>query len=140
MPTASSADARRCAAWACSVSRRPSRAAASRLRRRWTGRRDGTGDAQPSRCDRPAGPSPLPTEAITFDGPDGRKVQGAWAAADRAHGAVLVIHENRGLTDHIRSVAGRLAASGYSALAVDLLSEEGGTGVVPGRGGGDARR
>jgi carboxymethylenebutenolidase len=41
---------------------------------------------------------------------------------------VLVIHENRGLTDHIRSVAGRLAASGYSALGIDLLSEEGGTG------------
>jgi carboxymethylenebutenolidase len=40
---------------------------------------------------------------------------------------VLVIHENRGLTDHIRSVAGRLAASGFSALAIDLLSEEGGT-------------
>ena len=41
---------------------------------------------------------------------------------------MLVVHENRGLTDHIRSVAGRLAASGYSALAIDLLSEEGGTG------------
>jgi carboxymethylenebutenolidase len=41
---------------------------------------------------------------------------------------VLVIHENRGLNDSIRSVAGRLAASGYSALAIDLLSEEGGTG------------
>ena len=40
---------------------------------------------------------------------------------------MLVIHENRGLTDHIRSVAGRFAASGYPALAIDLLSEEGGT-------------
>jgi carboxymethylenebutenolidase len=40
---------------------------------------------------------------------------------------VLVIHENRGLTDSIRTIAGRLAASGYSALAIDLLSEEGGT-------------
>ena len=39
-----------------------------------------------------------------------------------------MIHENRGLNDSIRSVAGRLAASGYSALAIDLLSEEGGTG------------
>jgi carboxymethylenebutenolidase len=76
----------------------------------------------------PAGPSPLPTEAVTFGGPEGRTLQGAWAAADGTpRGTVLVIHENRGLTDHIRSVAGRLAASGYSALAVDLLSEEGGT-------------
>jgi carboxymethylenebutenolidase len=53
---------------------------------------------------------------------------GAWAAARRPRGGVLVIHENRGLTDHIRSVAARLAATGYAALAVDLLSEEGGTG------------
>ena len=53
---------------------------------------------------------------------------GAWAAAVRPRGGVLVIHENRGLNDSIRSVAGRLAASGYSSLAIDLLSEEGGTG------------
>jgi len=43
-----------------------------------------------------------------------------------------VIHENRGLNDHIRSVAGRFAASGFSALAIDLLSEEGGTAAFPG--------
>jgi carboxymethylenebutenolidase len=55
---------------------------------------------------------------------------GAWAPAARPHGGILVIHENRGLTDHIRSVAGRLAASGYSALALDLLSEEGGTAAI----------
>lgn len=67
------------------------------------------------------------TEAITFPGPHGRMLMGAWAPAERARGAVLVIHENRGLNDHIRSVAGRLAAVGYAALAIDLLSEEGGT-------------
>ncbi|MET7400482.1 dienelactone hydrolase family protein [Dactylosporangium sp. NPDC005572] len=77
----------------------------------------------PSGSDVPAG---LPTEAITFTGPRGT-LQGAWAAAADPKGSVLVIHENRGLTDHIRSVAGRLAASGFSALAIDLLSEEGGT-------------
>lgn len=75
----------------------------------------------------PAGPPALPTEAITFDGPRGQALQGAWAPATAPRGSVLVIHENRGLTDHLRSVAGRLAASGYSALAIDLLSEEGGT-------------
>jgi carboxymethylenebutenolidase len=51
----------------------------------------------------------------------------AYAPAGEAKGAVLVIHENRGLTDHFRTVAGRLARDGYSALALDLLSEEGGT-------------
>ncbi len=76
----------------------------------------------------PAGPSPLATEEIAFPGPEtGITLRGAWAAAPDPKGAVLVIHENRGLTDHIRSVAGRLAAGGYAALAVDLLSREGGT-------------
>lgn len=36
--------------------------------------------------------------------------------------AVLVIHENRGLTDWVRSVADRLAEEGYLAIAPDLLS------------------
>jgi carboxymethylenebutenolidase len=80
----------------------------------------------------PAGPPAQPTESITFDGPDNRTLQGAWSAAAKPRGAVLVVHENRGLTDHIRSVAGRLATSGYSALAIDLLSEEGGTASFQG--------
>jgi carboxymethylenebutenolidase len=70
----------------------------------------------------------LATREIRFRGPGGRTLMGAWAAAKRPRGGVLVIHENRGLNASIRSVAGRLAASGYSALAIDLLSEEGGTG------------
>jgi carboxymethylenebutenolidase len=71
------------------------------------------------------------TEEITFAGPRGTLL-GAWAAAEKPRGGVLVIHENRGLNAHIRSVAGRLAGDGYSALAIDLLSEEGGTGSFPG--------
>jgi carboxymethylenebutenolidase len=56
----------------------------------------------------------------------------AWSPAVKTRGGVLVIHENRGLNDHIRTVAGRLAASGFSSLAIDLLSEEGGTASFPG--------
>ena len=40
---------------------------------------------------------------------------------------VLVCHENRGLTRHIEDVTRRLAKAGYVAVAVDLLSREGGT-------------
>ncbi|MEO6256564.1 MAG: dienelactone hydrolase family protein [Sphingomicrobium sp.] len=40
---------------------------------------------------------------------------------------VLVIHENRGLNDHIRDVARRLALAGFRAVAPDLLSPAGGT-------------
>jgi carboxymethylenebutenolidase len=36
--------------------------------------------------------------------------------------AVVVIHENRGLTDWVRSVADQLAEAGYIAIAPDLLS------------------
>jgi carboxymethylenebutenolidase len=75
----------------------------------------------------PAGPTATATGSITFAAPDGRTVQGAFAAPASPRASVLVIHENRGLTDHIRSVAGRLATTGYASLAVDLLSAEGGT-------------
>src|SRR5439155_3381221 len=63
----------------------------------------------------------------TFAGASGT-VQGVYEAGTK--GSVLVIHENRGLTDHIKSVAGRLVGDGYAALAVDLLSPEGGTDKV----------
>ena len=42
-------------------------------------------------------------------------------------GSVIVIHENRGLNEHIRDVARRLALAGYRALAPDFLSPAGGT-------------
>jgi carboxymethylenebutenolidase len=44
--------------------------------------------------------------------------------------AVLVCHENRGLTEHIRDVARRFAKAGYVSLAVDLLSREGGAATL----------
>lgn len=55
--------------------------------------------------------------------------------------AVVVIHENRGLTDWVRSVADQLAEVGYIAIAPDLLS-----GMAPNGGktsdfpSGDAAR
>jgi len=93
---------------------------------------DGGGEPAPATTGgaaTPPGPA-VAAQAITFPGPEGRTIQAAWAAATQPRGAVLVIHENRGLNDHIRSVAGRLAASGYSALAIDLLSAEGGTAAL----------
>ena len=48
-------------------------------------------------------------------------------AAEGVYPAILVCHENRGLTDHIRDVARRFAKNGYVALALDLLAREGGT-------------
>jgi carboxymethylenebutenolidase len=89
----------------------------------------GPTSAQAGPPSNPAGPAAILTQAVTFPG-QGRTLQGAFAAAPDPRGSVLVIHENRGLTDHIRSVAGRLAASGFAALAIDLLSAEGGTAAL----------
>jgi carboxymethylenebutenolidase len=41
--------------------------------------------------------------------------------------AVLVVHENRGLNEHIKDVTRRVARAGFVALGVDLLSRVGGT-------------
>lgn len=43
---------------------------------------------------------------------------------------ILVCHENRGLTDHIKDVTRRVAKAGYVGLAVDLLSRQGGTAAI----------
>ena len=62
----------------------------------------------------------------------GRGVGSSWVRGRRRpkpRGGVLVIHENRGLNDSIRAdrrAAWRRAAT--PSLAIDLLSEEGGTG------------
>ena len=45
--------------------------------------------------------------------------------------AVLVIHENQGITDYIKDVTRRVAKAGYVGIAVDLLSRQGGTSQFP---------
>lgn len=45
----------------------------------------------------------------------------------RKLGTVMVIHENRGLNDHIRDVARRIALAGFRAVAPDFLAPWGGT-------------
>jgi carboxymethylenebutenolidase len=73
--------------------------------------------------------STKPGEAVRFAGPAG-ELQGAWADASDPQGAVLVVHENRGLTPHFVDLVGRFAGASYSALCVDLLSAQGGTGSL----------
>jgi len=40
---------------------------------------------------------------------------------------IIVVHENRGLTDYIKDVTRRVARAGFVGLAPDLLSRQGGT-------------
>jgi carboxymethylenebutenolidase len=69
---------------------------------------------------------------VQFNGSDNATLFAYLArpAAGDAAPVVLVCHENRGLTEHIRDVARRLAKAGYVALAIDLLSRQGGTAKV----------
>ncbi|MEZ5235560.1 MAG: dienelactone hydrolase family protein [Acidimicrobiales bacterium] len=66
---------------------------------------------------------------ITFPGPAGELI-GWLATAEQPKGAVLLIHENRGLTQHFKDLPGRFAAAGYTALSIDLLSRQGGTEAI----------
>jgi carboxymethylenebutenolidase len=113
-------------------------AAASALLAACASDQDGSGQpaaTTPAGAPTTGGAAAVATQEVTFAGPEGRTLRGAWAAAaPPPRGGVLVVHENRGLNDHIRSVAGRLAASGYAALAIDLLSEEGGTAALGDQG------
>ena len=71
----------------------------------------------------------LITEDITYEG-DGSTMKGYFAkskAATGKLGAVIVIHENRGLNPHIKDVTRRVAKAGYLALGIDALSPFGGT-------------
>ena len=73
--------------------------------------------------------STKPGESVRFAGPAG-ELQGAWGEASDPQGVLLVIHENRGLTPHFVDLVGRFAGASYSALCVDLLSSQGGTGQL----------
>jgi len=70
----------------------------------------------------------LVTEDVSWPG-DGATMRGYLVRPKdkKKHGAVVVIHENRGLTPHIKDVTRRVAQAGYLALGVDALSVVGGT-------------
>jgi carboxymethylenebutenolidase len=70
---------------------------------------------------------------VTFPALDGVEItayQAMPSSGDGPFPVVLICHENRGLTEHIRDVARRWAAQGYLAAALDLLSREGGTASI----------
>ncbi|GAA4018638.1 dienelactone hydrolase family protein [Hymenobacter fastidiosus] len=70
----------------------------------------------------------LVTEEVTWPGA-GLTMKGylAHPKGRKKRGAVVVIHENRGLTPHIKDVTRRVAQAGYLALGVDALAGAGGT-------------
>jgi carboxymethylenebutenolidase len=68
--------------------------------------------------------SPRHLEWTTLAAGEGRTLHAfvAWPERHADALAVIVIHENRGLTDWVRSFADQLAEAGFIAIAPDLLS------------------
>ena len=70
----------------------------------------------------------LHTETVLYPGQTG-DVRAYWARQKGKEElpGVIVIHENRGLNDHIKDVTRRMALEGFLAIAPDALSPLGGT-------------
>lgn len=63
------------------------------------------------------------TERVSFDGvPNKMSAYVARPKAEKKYGAIIIIHENRGLNAHIEDVARRAAKAGYLAVAPNALS------------------
>jgi carboxymethylenebutenolidase len=72
--------------------------------------------------------SRLAIDHVTYKGASGDvKAYLAKPKGDGKHGGIVVVHQNRGLNPHIEDIARRLAVEGYVAVAVDFLSQLGGT-------------
>jgi carboxymethylenebutenolidase len=97
-----------------------------------TATRAGSPTATPSGITIPPTDPAIDAGAVQFPGQGGATLLGYLSspkAATKAPG-ILVIHENRGLTEHIKDVTRRYAKSGFVALAVDLISRQGGTDKI----------
>jgi carboxymethylenebutenolidase len=82
----------------------------------------------------PADAPDLVTADVTFPSDDGVLLMGYQAWPRNRTGllpGVIVVHENRGLVEHIRDVTRRVARAGFVGLAVDLLSRQGGVAQFP---------
>jgi carboxymethylenebutenolidase len=76
--------------------------------------------------------SPRHHEYVDVESAGGRKIK-TWVVypqVDHPATVVVLIHENRGLTDWVRSLADEVAEAGFIAVAPDLLS-----GTAPSGGG-----
>ncbi len=78
----------------------------------------------------PEGDPRLTAETITYPGANGATMSGYLVLPAGSSGplpAIMVIHENRGLNEHIKDIARRMALEGFLALSPDFLTPSGGT-------------
>lgn len=95
-----------------------------------------SGSPQPTSSPDPAVSVPendpaIAAQMVEFPG-EGATLMGYLArpTGDGPFPIILVCHENRGLTEHIKDVTRRVAKAGYVGMAVDLLSRQGGTASI----------
>jgi carboxymethylenebutenolidase len=91
-----------------------------------------TGDAGKGVLSVAADDPAITASMVQYDSTGMTKVT-AYLARPKAAGnfpGVIVIHENRGLNDHVRDVARRLAKANFVALAPDLTSRWGTTAML----------
>ncbi len=83
--------------------------------------------AEPTTAPAPAAGDSIEAGPVEFDA-EGEKLQGYLSrpALPGPHPGIVVVHENRGLLPHFLDLTRRFAREGYVALAVDLLSRQGG--------------
>lgn len=83
--------------------------------------------AAPTNPPAPTGGDSIEAGPIEFDA-DGETLLGYLSrpTLPGPHPAIVVVHENRGLLPHFQDVTRRYAREGYVALAVDMLSRQGG--------------
>jgi carboxymethylenebutenolidase len=85
------------------------------------------GSPLPAAPGQEAGAANVSTDTIHYDS-NGFQIEAfvAKASGGGKHPAVLVIHDNQGLTDPIRDIAKQFASAGFVALAPDFTSRLGG--------------
>ncbi len=83
---------------------------------------------------KPDDPRLRAANAVSIPSGDGKATLiGYEAYPVRPNGAgVLVMHENAGLTEHIKDVIRRVATAGYIGVGIDLLSRQGGADKLGG--------
>lgn len=121
---------------ATSTSASPSGAASSSAAASGSPAGSAGGSPQPTSSPDPAVSVPendpaIQAQMVEFPG-EGATLMGYLArpTGDGPFPIILVCHENRGLTEHIKDVTRRVAKAGYVGMAVDLLSRQGGTASI----------
>ena len=83
--------------------------------------------AEPTTAPAPAAGDSIEAGPVEFEA-NGEKLLGYLSrpTLPGPHPGIVVVHENRGLLPHFHDVTRRFAREGYVALAVDMLSRQGG--------------